>query len=424
VTLTAPPRRPLRARTVAPPPAVPAAVGSPAGVFRAAGSSAAGDSAGPARPVAPSGTVPPTGAASAASVAVLSRPVAGVRSVAVPAVAGPAVASPWRAVVPVPVLARPVPVPVVAAPAAPVRRARPGTWLLAAAGVAAVALLAVQLRDADLPAVVAAMDPAAFLTGLGWYAVSIVAAAYTVTGFTPLPLRMGPTLLAQLAVGGLRLVVPAAAGMPAVIVRYLTRSGATVADAAATVAAGQAAQLLATIVVVAGLGAGSEHLPLPSGPAALVAVGVLAVLAVAGLLVARRSAVVRAGLRATWRGQVTLAAHARRHPGQVAVGLLASAALTLTHVLAFAACVTAAGGSIPLVTAAAIYLGAATAGSLVPTPGGIGPVEAALVAGLTATGLALPVATAAALLSRLVSVWIPAVPGVAALALLRRRALL
>jgi len=119
-----------------------------------------------------------------------------------------------------------------------------------------------------------------------------------------------------------------------------------------------------------------------------------------------------------------LAAHARRHPGQVTVGVLASATLTLTHVLAFAACVTAAGGSVPLVTAAAIYLGGATAGSLIPTPGGIGPVEAALVAGLTATGLALPVATAAALLSRLVSVWIPAVPGLAALALLRRRALL
>ena len=45
-------------------------------------------------------------------------------------------------------------------------------------------------------------------------------------------------------------------------------------------------------------------------------------------------------------------------------------------------------------------------------------------AGLATAGLALPVATAAALLSRLVAVWLPAVPGVVALALLRRRGLL
>jgi glycosyltransferase 2 family protein len=93
-------------------------------------------------------------------------------------------------------------------------------------------------------------------------------------------------------------------------------------------------------------------------------------------------------------------------------------------VLAFAACVSAAGGSLPLVTLAAVYLGAATAGSLVPAPGGIGPVEAALVAGLSAAGMPLPAATAAALLSRLVSVWLPAVPGLAAAGILRRRELL
>jgi uncharacterized protein (TIRG00374 family) len=106
------------------------------------------------------------------------------------------------------------------------------------------------------------------------------------------------------------------------------------------------------------------------------------------------------------------------------VGVLASAALTLTHVLAFAACVAAAGGSVSLLTLAAVYLGAATAGSIIPMPGGIGPVEAALIGGLGAAGLALPIATAAALLSRLVSVWLPALPGVVALAMLRRRGLL
>ncbi|HEY6748534.1 MAG TPA: lysylphosphatidylglycerol synthase domain-containing protein [Mycobacteriales bacterium] len=316
----------------------------------------------------------------------------------------------------------------VAGPAvAAVRRGRRHLTSVLGGGVlvAAVVMLGLQLRDADLGAAFAAVDPGAFAAGLGWYALSMVAAAYTVTGFSPLPLRFSTTLLAQLAVGGLRLVVPSAAGMPAVIVRYLTRSGAGMADAAATVAAGQAAQLVATAAVVAALGAGSGHgLPAPGGTVTLIVLAGLGLLALAGWVAARSSAKVRAGLRATWRGQVVLARHARRHPGRVAAGLAASAALTLLHVLAFAACVSAAGGSLPMVTLAAIYLGAATAGSLIPAPGGIGPVEAALVAGLTAAGLPLPAATAAALLSRLVSVWLPAVPGLVAATVLRRRALL
>lgn len=315
-----------------------------------------------------------------------------------------------------------------AVPARPARRIQPRhVGRLAGAVVLAAALttLALQLRDADLGAAFAAVDPTMLAVGMGWFALSLVAAAYTVTGFSPLPLRLSTTVLAQLAVGGLRLLLPSAAGMPAVIVRYLHRSGATVADAAATVAAGQAAQLAATAAVVAALGVGSgTGIARPDGRTTLVAVGIIAGLVLVGLVGARCSSRVRAGIAATWRGQVALARHARRHPGQVAAGMVASGALTMFHVLAFAACVSAAGGSLPLVTLAAVYLGAATAGSLVPAPGGIGPVEAALVAGLTAAGMPLPAATAAALLSRLVSVWLPALPGLVAAGVLRRRALL
>ena len=290
---------------------------------------------------------------------------------------------------------------------------------------AAIAMLALQLRDADLGATLAAVQPAGIALALGWFALSLLAAVFNLTGFSPLRLRLGPTMLAQLAVGGLRLVAPSAVSTPAVLVRYLIRSGAGVSDAATTVAVAQSAPLVATAGVVAGIGLATGHgIALPSGRGALLGVAVLLVLALAGWVAAVRSSRVRGGLRALWRSQVTLAAHARRHPGKVTVGVLASAALTLTHVLAFAACVHAAGGSVPLLTLAAVYLGAATAGSIVPTPGGVGPVEAAMIAGLASAGLALPVATAAALLSRLVSVWIPAVPGVVALTVLRRRQLL
>ena len=53
----------------------------------------------------------------------------------------------------------------------------------------------------------------------------------------------------------------------------------------------------------------------------------------------------------------------------------------------------------------------APSGSAAPTPGGIGAVEAALAAGLTAAGLDGSTAVQAALLFRAVTFWLPMVPG-------------
>ena len=312
-----------------------------------------------------------------------------------------------------------VPRPAVPRPAGPSHRL--GGWLLAVPAAAAVALLVTQVADADLGATLAAVSPGQLALALGWVALSLVAAVYNLTGFSPLRLRLGSTLLAQLAVGGLRLVAPSALSTPAVLGRYLVRSGASVPDAATTVGAAQSAQLLATVAVVGVLGLESGHgWPAPSPTALAVATAVV----LAGAVAVQLSARLRGWARVAGGSAVELGRHARRHPGRVALGVLASAALTVTHVLAFSACVAATGSHLPLLSLTAIYLGAAAAGSLIPTPGGLGPVEAALVAGLAAGGLPLPAATAAALLSRLVAVWLPAVPGVVAVAVLRRRGLL
>jgi uncharacterized membrane protein YbhN (UPF0104 family) len=294
------------------------------------------------------------------------------------------------------------------------------------AAVATAVVLALELRNADLGATLARTDLTWVAAAVGIFGLSIVAAAYNLIGFSALRLRLAPTLLAQLAVGGLRVITPSAVSTPAIATRYLVRSGASTPDALTTVGAAQTAQLLATMAVVTGLAglAGSDQIPLPGTTGLLIGAGVLIVLAVGASLVARRSHRVRQGLQAARESLIALAAHARRRPGSVAVGIAASALLTLAHVLAFAACVLAVGGRGSLVALCAIYLGASAAGSLIPTPSGAGAVEAALIAGLVATGVALPIATAAALLSRLVSVWGPALPGWVALIALRRRALL
>ena len=78
-------------------------------------------------------------------------------------------------------------------------------------------------------------------------------------------------------------------------------------------------------------------------------------------------------------------------------------------------CVAAFGRSVPMAAIAVVYLTGSAIGSIIPTPGGIGGVEAALTAGLTAAGLPGAVAVSAVLLFRLLTFWLPVPFGWAAL---------
>ena len=69
----------------------------------------------------------------------------------------------------------------------------------------------------------------------------------------------------------------------------------------------------------------------------------------------------------------------------------------------------AAGSAVPQIGAA--YLGASLVGNAAPTPGGLGAVEAALVAALTGFGLESGPAVSAVLTYRLATYWLPTLPG-------------
>ncbi len=295
-----------------------------------------------------------------------------------------------------------------------------GVLLLGCAGV-----LLVELRDVSFGQLFGDVRVGWLLLAVAAFVVSLGAAAHNLSAFAPVRLRAVDNMRAQLAVGALRIVAPSAVSTPAIGARYLTLSGLALAESLTVVATSQAAQLIMTVVVVAAIaGAGSSAFPLPDArTTALIAAGT-AVLLTTAIVVGRRSAAVHRALGASADAGRTVAAHLRERPMRVLTGLGASAGLTLAHVTAFACCVQAAGGDASLLALAAVYLGAATAGSLIPTPGGVGAVEAALVSGLVAAGLPVATATAAALLTRLVTVWVPALPGWWALRSLRRDGLL
>ena len=97
-----------------------------------------------------------------------------------------------------------------------------------------------------------------------------------------------------------------------------------------------------------------------------------------------------------------------------------SLAITMGYILALAVSVSAFGTGPAFTSVALVYLIGSTMASVAPTPGGIGAVEATLIAGLTSAGMPSTTAVAAVILFRLGTFWIPLLPGWGALVMLQR----
>jgi uncharacterized protein (TIRG00374 family) len=110
-----------------------------------------------------------------------------------------------------------------------------------------------------------------------------------------------------------------------------------------------------------------------------------------------------------------------QQPGKLARGVGGALLLSLAYILCLTACVAAFGPAAPVASIAVVYLTGSALGSIMPTPGGLGAVEAALTAGLTAAGITGAVAVSSVLLFRLLTFWLPVPFGWAALNFLERK---
>jgi undecaprenyl-diphosphatase len=109
-----------------------------------------------------------------------------------------------------------------------------------------------------------------------------------------------------------------------------------------------------------------------------------------------------------------------RRPGKLALLLGGAAVITLGYLVCLYLSTRAFGGGLDLATVGAVYLAGAAIAAAAPTPGGLGALEAALIAGLVAAGMDHTVAVPAVFLYRLATFWLPILPGWAAFAWLRR----
>ncbi|MGW3039064.1 flippase-like domain-containing protein [Kitasatospora sp. NPDC001159] len=255
-------------------------------------------------------------------------------------------------------------------------------------------------------------------------AFSYVAAAMSLTGFVPERLPFRRTVAAQLAGSFVKLVAPAAIGGIALNTRYLQRAGIRPGQAVASVGASQLAGLAGHLLLLFSFGliTGSQtNGDLSASRAVIIGVLTAAVLALVVAAVAPLRRFVLGRLRSLFFGVVPRMLDLMQTPSKLLTGFGGILLLTLSFTACLDFSVQAFGGDVSFSAVAVVFLTANAAGSAIPTPGGIGPVEVALIGALLAADVPPAVATPAVFLYRALTFWLPVLPGWIAYNVLQRR---
>ncbi|MFC4033354.1 YbhN family protein [Streptomyces polygonati] len=258
------------------------------------------------------------------------------------------------------------------------------------------------------------------LTGVG-----LVTVSFTRQGAILEPLPAGKLFATQFAAGAANHLLPAGLGADAVNLRFLKGRGLPLATCTAALALYSVAQSTSRIVLLLTLLVVFPHAlrlsgVLPHAPALLLlsAGGGLICTTVLAVIVVRRLR----GTIGTFVGTaLTNARSVHARPARAFAlwgGALAYPALQATE---FAVIALALDMPVASIHVAIAYLAGASAAAGVPSPGGLGTVDTALVVALMSAGSPVGIATSTVLGYRIITVWLPLLPAALMLGALVRR---
>ncbi|MFF0159255.1 lysylphosphatidylglycerol synthase domain-containing protein [Streptomyces sp. NPDC005263] len=305
------------------------------------------------------------------------------------------------------------------APVEPARleRVRPRTLISFIAGAIGAYFLLTQLTHIELGPLVANAEWGWVAAAVLFSAASYFAAAMALLGFVPERVTFLRTVAAQVAGSFVKIVAPAAVGGVALNTRFLQRAGVRPGLAVASVGASQLFGLGCHILMLLSFGylTGTEKTPSLS-PSRTVIAGLLTVavlvLVVTSVPFLRKFVATR--VRSLFAGVVPRMLDVLQRPQKLVTGIGGMLLLTACFVMCLDASIRAFGDqttSLSIASVAVVFLAGNALGSAAPTPGGVGAVEATLTVGLIAIGLPKEVAAPAVLLFRLLTLWLPVLPG-------------
>ena len=212
-------------------------------------------------------------------------------------------------------------------------------------------------------------------------------------------------------------------GAVAINVRYLSKQGLPSAVGGASIAVAQALSFVSHVILlfIAAIVAGtSSDLTFRPPRTAIITVLIVALTMTALLTIPKIRSWAGQKVQPIFSQVVPRLSSLANQPAKLASGVFGVFLLNISYCLCLVAAVRAFTPSVSIAAIALVYLTASVIGQAAPTPGGLGAVEAAMAAGLTAAGIDPGVAISATLTFRLLTFWLPTLPGWLALRNLQR----
>jgi uncharacterized protein (TIRG00374 family) len=256
-----------------------------------------------------------------------------------------------------------------------------------------------------------------------------VGAALGLIGGTPGRLPFGQTMLLGLASSFVTLVAPSGVGRVGLSVRFLQKRGHTTSVAVSASAAREVSSVAIhlMLIVVFALWAGQSDAIesgfdfLPSAGTVLAIGGVLLGLVGIAAAIPRVRKSFRDKAIPAIREAATAMVQVASSPLKMLNLVVGSALVPLGFVTCLYFSVLAFGGDLTFTAVGLVFLTVGALAAAAPTPGGIGAVEAVLLAALTGLGLPAPSALAAVFLYRIITFWLPLAPGAVVFQVMTRR---
>ncbi|MCI7671613.1 MAG: lysylphosphatidylglycerol synthase domain-containing protein [Schaalia hyovaginalis] len=286
-----------------------------------------------------------------------------------------------------------------------VRRFEPRTVIMVAVLFVALVVVLGSLNFEDITAAITEANPWWMAAAFGLACLTWVGGAIPLMALSPVRLRFSDAVVAQVAASLATIVAPAGVGPAVVNLRLLKKKKVSTVVAATTVTLQQLLQLfimLSLLLLVMVLSGNSLSVQLPYGTILAVAALVIAGIGIA-LSVPRFRRWVWSKVEPTWTQVFPRLIWIVGRPHRIAAILAGNLLMNIGFIGAFWAGLVAMGGSLDFLSLALTYLASNSLGSVIPSPGGIGPVEAALTAGLQVAGIPLSIGLPTAVLYRLVT---------------------
>lgn len=291
---------------------------------------------------------------------------------------------------------------------------RSGVIIIAFAALFALLLLRVNIFGEALRVLSDAnMWLVLFGAGLLFMTFIFTAMSYRALSFHKLP--FGRLVFIQVACGFAGKLLPAGTGSLAVNARFLNKYRHTALESTAIAGMNNIMGFVGhmSIFITALLLSGSslDDLYKPTSqlpPSAWFLIAGMGLLVLFGLSLLP---VIRSKLLGFSRGLAKFTAIYRKNPSKLLRSYIAALLITFSYLGILYASISALGlsaGGLQILTAFSVGIAAA---SVTPTPGGIGGAEAGLVASLSLTGMDTADALSVTLLFRLITYWLPIIPG-------------